>query len=104
MATLVADVAEHDLVAAFVQDYLGSRCEQFLERVELLSDREQEVFLLVGKGLGTKQIANQLRLSPKTIETYLDLIKKKLKLRNMCDVQQLSVLHSMVLWVRERAN
>jgi DNA-binding NarL/FixJ family response regulator len=50
--------------------------------VECLSDRELEVFQLVGSGCGTRQIAEQLRLSIKTIETYRAHIKQKLKLRN----------------------
>ncbi len=50
--------------------------------IECLSDRELEVFQLVGRGCGTRQIAEQLRLSIKTIETYRAHIKEKLKLRN----------------------
>lgn len=50
--------------------------------IESLSDRELEVFQLVGRGCGTRQIAEQLRLSIKTIETYRAHIKEKLKLRN----------------------
>jgi DNA-binding NarL/FixJ family response regulator len=50
--------------------------------IECLSDRELEVFQLVGSGCGTRQIAEQLRLSIKTIETYRAHIKQKLKLRN----------------------
>ena len=43
-----------------------------------LSDRELEVFQLMGQGLSTKDIANRLRRSPKTIETYRLRIKEKL--------------------------
>ena len=50
--------------------------------IERLSDRELEVFQLVGRGCGTREIAEQLRLSIKTIETYRAHIKEKLKLRN----------------------
>ena len=50
--------------------------------IERLSDRELEVFQLVGRGCGTRQIAEQLRLSIKAIETYRAHIKDKLKLRN----------------------
>jgi DNA-binding NarL/FixJ family response regulator len=46
--------------------------------VDLLSNRELEVFRLVGQGLKTKKIARELSLSTKTIETYIDHIKKKL--------------------------
>lgn len=45
-----------------------------------LSDRELQVFLLIGQGLSTKQIASQLRLSGKTIETHRERIKHKLQI------------------------
>jgi DNA-binding NarL/FixJ family response regulator len=47
-----------------------------------LSDREIEVFELIGHGSTTRQIADRLDLSPKTIETYRENIKAKLNLRN----------------------
>jgi DNA-binding NarL/FixJ family response regulator len=54
--------------------------------IERLSDRELEVFRLVGQGCGTRQIAEQLQLSIKTIETYRAHIKEKLKLRSATDL------------------
>jgi len=50
--------------------------------VETLSDRELEVFQLIGEGLTTRQIAEKLHLSPKTIETHREHIKTKLNLEN----------------------
>ena len=47
-----------------------------------LSDREMEVFDLIGRGLGTSQIAARLSLSIKTIETHRAHIKKKLHLQS----------------------
>ena len=49
-------------------------------RLEELSDREMHIFQLVGSGLGTKQIAQSLNLSVKTVETHRDHIKRKLQL------------------------
>jgi DNA-binding NarL/FixJ family response regulator len=48
--------------------------------LEILSDREMEVFQLIGEGLGTRQIAEQLHLSMKTVEVYRAHIKRKFKL------------------------
>ena len=48
--------------------------------LELLSDRELEVFTLLGEGKGTSQIASQLKLSIKTIESHRAHIKEKLNL------------------------
>ncbi|MEX0774342.1 MAG: response regulator transcription factor [Phycisphaeraceae bacterium] len=50
--------------------------------INSLSDRELEVFRLIGDGLTTRQIAEKLHLSTKTIETYRDHIKAKLNLKH----------------------
>ena len=50
--------------------------------LEILSDREMEVFQLIGEGLGTRQIAEQLHLSMKTVEVYRAHIKRKLDLHD----------------------
>jgi DNA-binding CsgD family transcriptional regulator len=46
-----------------------------------LSDREFEVFQLIGQGLSTRQIGERLNLSVKTIGTHRQHIKQKLKVR-----------------------
>ena len=56
-----------------------------------MSDREFEVFELIGKGLAVKEIAEKLYLSPKTIETYRDSIKTKLDLKNSRQVVQYAI-------------
>src|SRR3990167_59582 len=48
--------------------------------LERLTDREREVFALIGRGLGAREIARQLRVSAKTIETHQARIKEKLGL------------------------
>lgn len=50
--------------------------------VDSLSDRELEVFRLIGGGRKTAEIAAHLHLSIKTVETYRDRIREKLKLRD----------------------
>ena len=47
-----------------------------------LSDRELQVFRLIGSGLGTSRVAQELQLSVKTIETHRQRIKDKLGLTN----------------------
>ncbi|MGF1547708.1 MAG: response regulator [Thiotrichales bacterium] len=51
-------------------------------KVASLTDRELEVFELIGNGLSTAAIAERLRLSIKTIETHQANIKRKLRLEN----------------------
>jgi DNA-binding NarL/FixJ family response regulator len=53
-----------------------------------LTDRELEVFRLIGVGHGTRQIADELHLSVKTIESYQAHIKEKLALRNARELVQ----------------
>jgi len=53
-----------------------------------LTDRELEVFRLIGEGHGTRRIADQLHLSVKTIESYQAHIKEKLALRNARELVQ----------------
>lgn len=50
--------------------------------LDVLSNRELEVFQFIGRGLKTREIAEQLHLSIKTIETYIEHIKKKMKFDN----------------------
>jgi DNA-binding NarL/FixJ family response regulator len=54
--------------------------------MERLSDRELEVFSLIGQGKGTRQIAEQLHLSVKTIESHRAHIKEKLNLKNATEL------------------
>ncbi|MBU3950675.1 MAG: response regulator transcription factor [Proteobacteria bacterium] len=59
-----------------------------------ITDRELEIFQLIGQGLSSKQIANQLNISIKTIGTYRERIKEKLNLNNASEL----VRHA-VIWV-----
>ena len=48
-----------------------------------MSDRELEVFEMLGRGLNTRQISDQLNLSFKTVQVYCARIKEKLNLANI---------------------
>lgn len=62
-----------------------------------LSDRELHVFQLLGAGLGSRQIAEELKLSIKTVETHRENIKHKLGIQNAAElVKQASA------WVLQR--
>jgi DNA-binding NarL/FixJ family response regulator len=56
------------------------------EAVERLSDREVEVLDLIGRGMGSRQIAEHLHLSIKTIESHREHIKSKLKLSSATEL------------------
>lgn len=59
--------------------------------VSRLTDREMEVFRLIGRGLSTKEIAHTLNLSIKTIGTYRERIKEKLHLKHAVELVRCAV-------------
>lgn len=61
-----------------------------------LTDRELEVFHLIGQGRTTRDIAMSLNLGSKTIDTYKARIKEKLRLKNATELQ-----HRAATWVKE---
>lgn len=65
--------------------------------IQSLSNRELEVFEMIGQGLTTLQVARRLDLSPKTIETHREKIKQKLNLKNSAELNRRAVQ-----WVLER--
>ncbi len=56
--------------------------------VERLSDRELEVFRLIGQGYRPRQIADTLHVSVKTVETYREHIKQKMNFKNSAELLQ----------------
>ncbi len=60
--------------------------------VDILTDRELEVFRLIGSGLATREIASRLNLGIKTIGTYRDRIKQKLCIKNAAELTRRAVL------------
>jgi DNA-binding NarL/FixJ family response regulator len=75
----------------------GQRTHPATSSIERLSDRELEVFRLIGQGHGTRQIAEDLHLSVKTIETYRAHIKEKMGLPNAT-----SLVRQAVQWVEQQ--
>ena len=67
------------------------------EGVEALSDREIEVFLLIGQGLNSREISNRIHLGQSTVDTYRQRIKEKMGLKHAAELYQRAVQ-----WVAER--
>jgi DNA-binding NarL/FixJ family response regulator len=65
-----------------LQQYIGGTPTAIQSQLSALSDRELEVFCLIGEGRGTREIAEELHLSVKTVETYQAHIKEKLSLHS----------------------
>jgi DNA-binding NarL/FixJ family response regulator len=68
------------MASRMVKQMVGGRTEETASPFELLTDRELEVFQMIGRGLGTRTIAEELRLGIKTVESYKARIKEKLHL------------------------
>ncbi len=66
----------------------GGRNKVVTSPIENLTDRELEVFRLIGEGRSTRQIAAELHLSVRTVEAYREYIKSKLNLRNATELVQ----------------
>jgi DNA-binding NarL/FixJ family response regulator len=62
---------------------------------ELLSDRELQVFQLIGQWRGTSQIAQELHLSVKTVQYYREKIKEKLHLQLGTDLRRFATEYAM---------
>jgi DNA-binding NarL/FixJ family response regulator len=67
---------------------VGGRIKQGASSIDSLSDRELEVFRLIGEGRGTRKIAEELRLSVRTVEAYREYIKDKLNLKSGTELVQ----------------
>ena len=76
------------LTNAMLQQYVRGASQVRISPLVNLTDRELEVFRLIGEGHGTRQIAEELHLSVKTIESYQAHIKEKLALRNARELLQ----------------
>jgi len=72
--------------AGILETFSGRQAESAVSPVQQLSDREFEVFQLIGSGKTTREIAAHLHLSAKTVEVHRLNIKKKLKLKTATDL------------------
>jgi len=79
--------------------YISGSENAKLSPVSELTDRELEVFRLIGEGHGTRQIAEELHLSVKTVESYQAHIKEKLSLRSARELVQ----HAIQWAISEKA-
>ncbi|HUG66498.1 MAG TPA: response regulator transcription factor [Pirellulaceae bacterium] len=70
---------------------VGNQLDSGTSPIESLTDRELEVFRLLGDGQTTKQIAQFLKLSVKTIESHRENIKSKLGLANAAELTRHAV-------------
>jgi DNA-binding NarL/FixJ family response regulator len=75
----------------FLHKIAGDKADTNKTTIEKLSDREFEVFRLIGEGYKPSQIAQKLHLSVKTIETYRGRLKEKLNLNSAIEILQYAI-------------
>ena len=80
-------VSEH-IANRMLQRYIGGPSSGRPSTIADLTDRELEVFRLIGEGHSTRQIAEELHISVKTVESYQAHIKEKLSLRSARELVQ----------------
>jgi DNA-binding NarL/FixJ family response regulator len=83
------------LSARMLNTFAGNQSSALASPVDALSDRELEVFTLLGQGHGTREIAEKLHLSIKTIESHRAHIKEKLNLKNAMELT-----HHAIQWAQ----
>jgi len=89
--------ASIELTQRLVSQALGKRSETH-DPIEQLTDRELEIFKLIGAGVPTSTIADQLFLSTHTIDTHRENIKRKLGAKNGAELSRLAIV-----WMLESA-
>ncbi len=76
------------LQARFAADFVSGHTLETRSPLDGLSDRELEVLRLIGQGRDTRQIAEALHLSIKTIESHREHLKQKLSLESGAELAQ----------------
>jgi len=74
------------IAALMAEKFVKGRPAAIASPIEQLSNRELEVFQLLGLGRNTRQIADHLHVGFKTVQAYCARIKEKLKLANATEL------------------
>ncbi len=80
-----------DISKSIVKKLLHISSDQELSPESVLTDRELEIFMMIGNGIGTKEIARRLNLSLNTIETHRRHIKEKMQFKDLNELVKYAV-------------
>lgn len=58
---------------------------------DVFSDREREIFILMGKGVTNAELAETFEISPRTVETYFSRMVKKLEFKNLRELRKYAI-------------
>jgi DNA-binding NarL/FixJ family response regulator len=84
--------ASHEITKAILQHQTSGEPPLAAQGMGSLSDRELEVFLLIGEGLTSREISARLQLVASTVDSYRARIKQKLALKNAAELYQRAAL------------
>ena len=87
------------MAALLLRKFVGPGPKPFKGDAEPLSDRELHVLQLLGTGLSTREIAEELHVSFKTVESHRENIKRKVGLRSAA-----ALVHYATEWAREQVS
>lgn len=88
-----------EMTSTILSSKVGGPKTQDLSPFDTLSDRELEVFMLMGEGHERREIAEALSLSPKTVDSHKDNLKKKLSLDTTAGLRRYAAI-----WVASDAS
>jgi DNA-binding NarL/FixJ family response regulator len=75
-----------DMATHLLEEYAGRRSHSGRTALPNLTDREFEILQLLGEAKSNREIAEQLHLSPKTVETHRMNLMRKLKVKNAAEL------------------
>jgi len=82
---------ERDRILQAMTEESRPGIKDWITSIQLLSNRELQIFALIAKGFGTIEIASRLHLSTKTIDTHKEHIKIKLQCNNIQELRQKAI-------------
>jgi len=85
------------IAAKILDQFSGTPARKSDSPIDKLTNREFDVYQLIGKGRSTKQIADQLHISPKTVAIHREHIKEKLGIENATELT-----HHAIRWVESQ--
>lgn len=80
-----------DISKSIVKKLLHVSSDQELSPESVLTDRELEIFMMIGNGIGTREISRRLNLSLNTIETHRRHIKEKMQFKDLNELVKYAV-------------
>jgi DNA-binding NarL/FixJ family response regulator len=83
------------LAALLVRKVAGGTSEKGGDLVDTLTDREREVFQLLGQGLTVREVADRLSVSAKTVEAHREHIKRKLNFKTSSELLRFAIQYTL---------